>query len=730
MKKVYLAFLWHQHQPIYKNPLDNVYELPWVRLHATKDYYDMVAVLDNYPSVKSNINLVPSLLVQLDEYSKGIAKDKFLDLTLKPALELSEDDKIFILMNFFMANWDTMVFPYNRYHQLLEKRGKQTNESDVRRILNYFKIEDIRDLQVWFNLSWFDPYWRKHDDFINSLYIKGRDFTEDEKHKLMEKQLQICGMVVSKHKELQDRGQIEVSVTPFYHPILPLLCDTNNALQATPNINLPKKRFSHKEDAFNQVKNAVEYYESVFGRKPSGMWPSEGSVSNDVVKIASENNIEWLATDEAVLFNSYKNNNINRKYLFRPYNVNIDGQSVNMLFRDHGLSDSIGFVYSKWNTDDAVNDFITKVKNIGEYVGNAYEYPLVSVILDGENCWEYYQNDGWDFLSKLYAALEKEETIETVRISDYLRKFPPKDTINNLTAGSWINGNFGIWIGHEEDNIAWQYLGQVRDFLVEYTKNNPGFAGSELEKKVWQVFYAAEGSDWNWWYGDDHSSSNDEIFDKLFRQHLMAVYELLGQKIPDNFYKTIKRMKQPLVADTIKPTALITPKIDGRVTNFFEWKKAGLYSVGHSGGSMHQVSTLLKSFMYGFDLNKIYLNISLNIAGNSKEIENLCFNVNFINPVQKTVYAIFDMNGKVTSFSVYSEDTKETVSIPYENIAIDSIIEMAIPIEILKLPEDYGNIEFTISVDKDNMEIERWPYQSSVVIPKPGEDFNMISWTV
>jgi alpha-amylase/alpha-mannosidase (GH57 family) len=225
------------------------------------------------------------------------------------------------------------------------------------------------------------------------------------------------------------------------------------------------------------------------------MWPSEGSVSNDVVKIAAENNIEWLATDEAVLFNSYKNNNINRKYLFRPYNVNIDGQSVNMLFRDHGLSDSIGFVYSKWNTDDAVNDFITKVKNIGEYVGNAYEYPLVSVILDGENCWEYYQNDGCDFLSKLYAALEKEETIETVRISDYLRKFPPKDTINNLTAGSWINGNFGIWIGHEEDNIAWQYLGQVRDFLVEYTKNNPGFAGSELEKKVWQVFYAAEGSD-------------------------------------------------------------------------------------------------------------------------------------------------------------------------------------------------------------------------------------------
>ena len=731
MKKVYLAFLWHQHQPIYKNPLNNIYELPWVRLHATKDYYDMVAILDDYPKIKSNINLVPSLLIQLDEYAKGIAKDKFLDLTLKPALELSEDDKIFILMNFFMANWETMVFPYNRYHQLLEKRGKQTNESDLRRILNYFKIEDIRDLQVWFNLSWFDPYWRKHDEFINNLYIKGRAFTEDEKHKLIEKQLQICGMIVGKHKELQDRGQIDVSVTPFYHPILPLLCDTNNALDAIPNINLPKKRFSHKEDAIWHVENAIKYYESAFGRKPIGMWPSEGSVANEVVKIVADNNIEWLATDESILFNSYPNNSVNRKYLFRPYNISVDGKKVNMIFRDHGLSDSIGFVYSKWNPDDAVNDFVTKIKNIGDYVGDTYDYPLVSVILDGENCWEYYQNDGWDFLSKLYSTLEKEEMIETVRISDYLKRFPPKDTITNLRAGSWINGNFGIWIGHEEDNTAWQYLSQVRDFLVEYTKQNIDFIGSEREKKVWEIFYAAEGSDWNWWYGDDHSSSNDEIFDKLFRQHLMAIYELLGQKIPDYFYKTIKRSKQ-LSSDSsfINPTALISPKIDGKITNYFEWKKAGLYSVGHSGGSMHQVSTLLKSFMYGFDLNKIYLNISLNIAHDSKEIENLCFNINFINPVQKNVYAIFDINGKVVEFSIYSEQIKDKIFVPVENIAIDSIIEMAIPIDLLQLPDDYKNIEFTISVDKDNMEIERWPYQSSIIIPKPTEDFNMISWTV
>lgn len=729
MKKVYLAFLWHQHQPIYKNPLNNTYELPWVRLHATKDYYDMVAVLDDYPKIKVNINLVPSLLIQLDEYSKGIAKDKFLDLTLKPALELSDEDKIFILMNFFMANWETMVFPNNRYHQLLEKRGKQTSNTDIKRILNYFKDNDMRDLQVWFNLSWFDPYWRKNDEFIKDLYIKGRDFTEEEKNKLIQKQLEICGMIVAKHKELQDRGQIEVSVTPFYHPILPLLFDTNSAQEATPNITLPEKRFSHKEDAQWHINNAVTYYESIFGKRPVGMWPSEGSVSNDIIPMAVDNGIKWMATDEAILFNSYKPSSQNRQYLFRPYNVNINGNVVNMIFRDHGLSDSIGFVYSKWNPDDAVRDFIDKVKNIGNYVGDSYEYPLVSVILDGENCWEYYKNDGWDFLSKLYSELSKEENIETVKISDYLNRFPPKETINRLTAGSWINGNFGIWIGHNEDNTAWNYLGKTRDFIIDYTQKNPDFKGSELEKKVWQILYAAEGSDWNWWYGEEHSSGNDEMFDQLFRQHLMAIYDLLNQRAPDYLYKSIKMLKQSSSKSIISyPTALISPKIDGNISNFFEWKNAGEYSVGYTGGSMHQVSTVIKNFMFGFDLNNIYIGILTNIPLNSKDIENLHFNINFLVPAVKKISARFDMNNNVVEFIVIGNDNK--ISLPLENIAVKTIVEMAIPLNILELPDSYKNIEFTISVDKDYMEIERWPYQSSVIIPKPSENFNENSWMV
>ncbi|MDR1695433.1 MAG: hypothetical protein LBR69_02205 [Endomicrobium sp.] len=725
MKKIYLAFLWHQHQPMYKNPSTNVYELPWVRLHATKDYYDMVAALDNYPKVKANFNLVPSLLVQLDEYAKGEAKDKFLDLTLKPADKLENDDKVFILMNFFMANWDNMIFPYNRYLQLLEKRGRRTNEAEIRKTLGYFKTEDFRDLQVWFNLTWMDPYWRKTDKFIDDLYNKGRDFTEDEKNGLIKKQLEICGMVVQKHKEAQDRGQIEVSVTPFYHPILPLLCDTNSAHQATPNMALPSKRFSHPEDAVWHIKNAVKYYEGLFGRKPNGMWPSEGSISNEAAAIIADAGIKWIATDEAVLFCA-KDGVGDRKALFRPFNLSVEGRKINMLFRDHGLSDSVGFVYSKWDAEDAANDLISKIKNIGDFVGNSYDAPLVSVILDGENCWEYYKNDGWDFLTKLYEKLSADDVIETVRISDYLEKFPPKNTLTNLTAGSWINGNFGVWIGHPEDNASWDYLGMTRDFLIDFIEKNPAFKGSPQEKEAWQTLYAAEGSDWNWWYGDDHSSENDAAFDYIYRQHLIKVYECMGQRPPDIFYKSIKNA--PKKQNASKPTSFINPKIDGKITNFFEWKDAGYYEVGHSGGSMHQVSTALESFHYGFNMDNLYVRFDLSGDITMKSLEDLTFYVIFLSPVKCKIAVRFNADGTTAKFSMKTAAGETDLDL--KNVSFSKIIEIAVPFKDLGFPQDYDNAEFTVSVDKNNFEIERWPYQTAIVFEKPSEKFNFMGWTI
>jgi alpha-amylase/alpha-mannosidase (GH57 family) len=731
MKKVYLAFLWHQHQPIYKNPITGVYELPWVRLHATKDYYDMVAILDNYPKIKSNINFAPSLLMQLEEYASGKVKDKFLDITLKDANTLTEDEKAFILNNFFMANWDTMIAPYARYNELLEKRGKKdfnNNDNEIKNILKIFSVEDFRDLQVWFNLSWTDPYWRKNDDFIAYLYNKSRNFTEEDKNKLIQKHIEICGMVVKKHKELQDKGQIDVSVTPFYHPILPLLCDTNSALEATPKITLPSKRFSYPEDALWHINTATSYYEKLFGKKPLGMWPSEGSVSNTAVELISDAGLKWIATDEAVLFNSAKHlNGGDRRHLFKPFKLNINGKNLDIIFRDHGLSDSIGFVYSKWNPQDAANDFVNKIKNIGEYASSMCEAPLISVILDGDNCWEYYSNDGWDFLQALYERLSVESGIETVRISEYLQRFPPSDTLMNLTAGSWINGNFGVWIGHHEDNLSWEYLATTRDFIKNYFNEHQELKGTDVEKEVFKNLYIAQGSDWNWWYGDEHSSSSDAKFDYIYRQHLIKIYEILGQKVPAVFYKTI-RSTQNRQDKIVKPQGFIYPKIDGNITDFFEWKNSGHYEIGHSGGSMHQISSVLKSFNFGFDIEKFYLKLDLNERDLSKPLEEYNFNLIFIRPVEVKIVLKFNNNKQIKNISIVyngQESIAQSAIAKFENS-----IEFSIPFKNLNFPFNYDNIEFVVGVSEDSYEIERWPYQSSIKLPKPEENLCFLDWSL
>ncbi|MDR2644439.1 MAG: hypothetical protein LBB44_00400 [Endomicrobium sp.] len=696
MKKVYLAFLWHQHQPMYKNPVTNVYELPWVRLHATKDYYDVVAILDGFPKIKSNINLVPSLLMQLEEYASGKAKDRFMDLTLKDAKLLTQDEKTFILANFFLANLENMILPFPRYSQLYNKKSQKLDES-------MFEEQDFRDLQVWFNLSWFDPYWCKSDEFIKFLHDKGKDFSEDEKRKLVDKQIEICGKIVSKHKEAQDRGQIEVTVTPFYHPILPLLCDTDAAKEATPEINLPQKRFVHPEDALWHIENAISYYEERFGVKPSGMWPSEGSVSNAAVELISEAGIKWTATDESVLFNSVKDISSDRRHLFKPFQLNINGKNLNIIFRDHGLSDSIGFVYSKWNAEDAANDFIAKIKSIGEYAVSLTDAPLVSVILDGDNCWEYYKNDGWDFLTKLYEKLSADDDIETVRISDYLAKFPPKDIITNLTAGSWINGNFGVWIGSAEDNKSWDCLSLTRDALID--KLNLG--DSENIETAWNAFHVAEGSDWNWWYGDDHSSSNDTDFDFLYRQYLINVYESLGIAVPETLFEVIGNNSNQKYA--LNPTASISPKIDGKSSDFDEWKKSSFYKTGASGGAMHQVFTVLKSFNYGFNSDNLYLKFDFN----EESLEQLSLKIAFLKPIETNVILSFKSDNKMLVVDGTGKNIDAASAI------FDKSAELALPFSFLSLPEEYDKIKFAIAVNKNNSEIERWPNQTVIEIPKP-----------
>jgi len=710
-----VLFLWHQHQPFYKDLLSNRYEMPWVRLHATKDYVDMAALLDEFPKIRSNFNLVPSLLAQLDEYASGQAKDAFVELTLKKASELSFEDKVSLLKNFYMANWSTMVEPWPRYHELLLRRGYTTAPEDLPRVLPFFKEADWRDLQMWFNLSWMDPYWRDKDDHIRSFFQKGRGFTEEDKQTLVRKQMEICGQVTAVHRRLQDSGQIEVSATPFYHPILPLLCDTQEAHMAMPNIPLPR-HFQHPEDAQEQIARAIADHTQRFGQPPRGFWPSEGSVSETVARLFIQQNVRWIATDEAILQNSLKGE-WKRDLIYQPWVFRHEGRDLNFFFRDHALSDAIGFVYASWDPTDAAKDFMGRLKDIQKRLGPGKH--VVPVILDGENYWEYYKEDGRPFLRELYRMLSEDPTIQTVRASDYLDQVSGEDkkVLPRLWSGSWIFANFAIWIGHSEDRQAWDLLLRTREFLMRYFEEHPGTRESEHGKLAWEEILIAEGSDWCWWYGDDHSSANDETFDSLFRKHLMNVYSLMGEKPPEDLYRPIKN---PRRAQTVlPPNDFIDPKIDGRVTSYYEWQQAGKYeTVSATGGAMHRVQNLVQTLYFGFSLKKVFLRIDFAQPLTPEQKQTLRFKLLWTRPGIPAI-----------ELQIHPETNQATSPTPGISAAYDRTLEIALPLS--HFPADHtGDFELTFTVLKAEQELERWPTDKPISFPKPAKDAFAETWSV
>ncbi|HYA89083.1 MAG TPA: glycoside hydrolase family 57 protein [Nitrospirota bacterium] len=727
-----IAFVWHMHQPYYKDDVTGSYILPWVRLHGIKDYYDMPALLTDFPAIHQTFNLVPSLLKQIRDYVENRAADKFLELTLKPAAELDTVDKLFLLKNSFMANWDTMIRPYPAYWMLLDRRGYSVSPTDLENATRYFTSQDYLDLQVWFNLAWFDPSFKQTDPFLKGLIQKGSCFSENEKKLLIEKQRAVMALIIPLYKQLAEAGRIELTTTPFYHPILPLLYDTDLAKVAVPDIHLPKKRFVHPEDAKAQVERALHYHEELFGARPAGMWPAEGSVAEEIIPLLADSGIRWIGSDEGVLGRSL-GVHIDRDFagvmknpaiLYKPYLAGKGAKRVSMVFRDHTLSDLIGFVYSKWDYKNAVNDLIDRLHRVRRQLSDGSH--LVSIILDGENAWEYYQNDGRDFFLYLYERLSREQGLRCVTVGEYLREHPAQAVIDHLYAGSWINANYRVWIGHEEDNRAWDLLAQTREALTDYASGN-----ADLEKlaMAWEEIYIAEGSDWCWWYGDDHYSANDAEFDLLFRTHLMNVYRIIGLDIPDELQISILREDRQALP-TVELTAFISPTIDGQVTNYFEWLSAGFYDVSQGGGTMHRAVSIITHIYYGFDLKNMFLRIDPSVSLKDEKISELAFFVNFLNPKNMDVEIRISPQDRRVSATLYRADNGNRLRMAAINtVAANDIIELAITFELLGVKQN-DELQLFVTVERSGSEIEKWPYRGYIQFKVPTEDFEAMMWQV
>jgi alpha-amylase/alpha-mannosidase (GH57 family) len=542
-KKLGVAFLWHMHQPFYKDPVANKYLLPWVRLHGVKDYYPMAALVEEFEHVRVTFNMVPSLVEQINDYALNDATDTYLDLTVKKASSLTLEDKVEALNHFFKVNFKQFIEPNARYAELLIKKGVKTLAgSALKKVVKGFSTQDFLDLQVLFNLAWFHSISIDDDINLKDLIARGKGYTEQDKEFVVFKQKEVMGQILPLYRRLQDAGRIEITTTPYYHPILPLICDTSVAKVSLPHHPLPK-RYAHPEDAQWQIEEAIKYHTEQFGQPPRGMWPSEGSVSDEALAIIMKNGIEWVATDEDILFNSlslydkkYKDTTqFDRRIIYRPYKVKHDSRSLAMIFRDKNLSDIISFNYNAWNQDEAAWDLIGHCKSVAGCLRRDTDRGLLSIVMDGENAWEFFADNGRLFFETLYANIDKQHDIGSTTISDYLAVEKPKRTLSNIFPGSWINHNFEIWIGQEQDNVSWGYLDRVRKDLVKFTKEaqkKNGFDASKI-RDAWRELYIAEGSDWNWWYGGKAHVGNDNPFDSLYRTHLKNIYKIMNKPAPD-----------------------------------------------------------------------------------------------------------------------------------------------------------------------------------------------------
>jgi alpha-amylase/alpha-mannosidase (GH57 family) len=615
MSRVNLVLLWHMHQPQYRDPTTGRYVLPWTRLHALKDYWGMVRLLEEFPGVHATFNFVPLLAEQIEEYASGNFKEPWFEIAFTAAESLRPEQKREALDRAFQVN-DNYIRRWPRFGEL---QG-QVRSGGVEASVAHFAPRDWRDLQVLSQLAWMDEEYLAKDPVVSALAKKGKNFTEEDKSGLREKEMELLAKVLPEYRSAAERGQIEISTTPYYHPILPLLCDTDIARVANSHTPLPFPAFRYPDDARVQLERARAYHERVFGMPPVGLWPSEGSVSDESLEIAMELGFEWFATDEGVLgrtrnagfWRDASGYPENASDLYTPWQLVKPKGTMSGFFRDHYLSDLVGFVYSRTEAGAAAEDLHRRIKEIGNRQPGG-RVATVSVILDGENAWEHYPGNGREFLRQFYGKIEKDPEVCALAVSEAIAANPKMPKLEGIFPASWINANFDVWIGHAEDVKAWDLL---RDAREAYAKASARAARSVAAisgasdrplKRAYEAVLAAEGSDWCWWYGPEHGTANDAEFDAIYRKLLTEIYAAIGETAPSALASPIKRA--PVRAKRIAPESYIEVKVDGKESSYFEWLGAGLYATERRAGTMHGKNFVLGEMYYGFGQDKFFVRV-------------------------------------------------------------------------------------------------------------------------
>lgn len=649
-KPLHVAFVWHMHQPYYRSARTGAFAMPWARLHALKDYLDMVETLSAYPQLHQTFNLVPSLVEQLQIYASGHYVDTYWEHTLRPAAELEPPERAFVVERMCEHPEHPRARSHPRYRELAEKRQIHA-AAGWTACAKAFSETELRDLQVWFNLAWFDPTQLAREPLAD-LVRRGKNFSEEDKQVLAQVQADLLARTLPAYKAALQRGLIELSTSPYYHPILPLLSNSDSARISTPDITLPSRRFAHPEDAAEQVTTALGLHEEVFGERPRGMWCSEQAVGEDAVSLLIDAGLEWTISDETVLARSLAGTggppSLPPLSLYTPYGLERENGTAAIVFRDHTLSDLIGFAYQSWDSKEAAKDLVARLEGICKAHADAGptlrgRLPLVTIALDGENAWEYYPHDGRDFLCYLYESLSNTSILRCVTVSEHLREMRETcslPALGWLHTGSWIGGHLRTWIGDKAHNLAWDLLHDARDLAAsrwvqgcrptleraagdaapaaaegkgaqgeaaraEATKvEATNIEASKVEatdprfEEAWQHILIAEGSDWFWWFGEHHHTELDYVWDLEFRQHLQEVYHRLDEPVPPRLLLPI--LETEVDREPRLPTKSVQPTIDGRILGPEEWEGAGLLALEAPSTMQRSDGTAITRVLFGW----------------------------------------------------------------------------------------------------------------------------------
>ena len=617
MKKLSLAIYWHMHQPVYE--IEGTYLMPWSRLHAVKDYLDMALFLDRYPNLKLNFNVVPALMDTVIDYCNG-KHDIHSELTITDVETMPDEEKAFVLNNFFSPKFETMLYKSENYKNLYQKRYAK-DFCD----LKDFDNRELSDLMALFNLVWIDPIHFNRYPRLQELWNKQYNYTLEDRVEIIEIQRQIMREIIPTYRKFIAEGRIELSTSPYYHPVLPILADIKNATKSVMTTEGLPSSLGMLEDARLQIKKALDRVEEILGARPKGIWPPELCIGAKTLDLLAKEGVSWTVSDEGILSDSinfdfirdFKGNLSDPYHLLKVYEYQTKTNPINIIFRDRSIPNLINFEYAGIDSKMAASDLYDKIKVMqNKLLVSPDEEHLLTIALDGENCWENYQNDGNDFLNNFYTLLENDETLETTLVSDYIEKDKHKKTLTKIHSGSWIDKTFQYWIGEPTKNKAWTYLKEAKDTFENFAKenkDNPLIAVAQRELLI------AEGSDWFWWYGEPNNSGQDFVFDYMFRERLKNIYLSLNLQYPEYLNESlITKIEMPFK----HPTGVITPRMDGFTSSYDDWYHSGNISL--LDGPVFRENKNVDKIHFGCDGDNVYFRLHVNKgSGESGFIERI-----------------------------------------------------------------------------------------------------------